>query len=355
MLRRASFAWHAWHLATSAFVLCGRRGAWRHLPLFCVAGMALAALGWSPVAPRLFCVAGVARGNICLRFVWQAWHLATSAFRLCGKRGTYGTGLALVTPLVALGRLWRQVLLLGRRGTYGTGLALVTPLVALGRLLRRASFAWQAWHLATSAFVLRLPSFCVAGVALGALGDIYLGFVWQAWHLRHWVGSGDALGRAWSPVAPRLFCASARHLWQPSGSAPLIEARQCPLRSGARGSGPAVRQCPLRSGAGEEAEEEEEAREKETEAGDGQLSFLTREYWLTRGLRGTYATVVLAYADPYDRPGLAMPALAVRLGPERRRVTWALRHFAWQARHLETVAVMALADMDLHFLWQAWH
>ena len=32
------FAWQAWHLATSTFVLRGRRGTWRHPPSFCVAG-----------------------------------------------------------------------------------------------------------------------------------------------------------------------------------------------------------------------------------------------------------------------------------------------------------------------------
>ena len=29
-------------------------------------------------------------------FAWQAWHLATSTFVSRGRRGTYGTGLALV-------------------------------------------------------------------------------------------------------------------------------------------------------------------------------------------------------------------------------------------------------------------
>eukprot|EP00435_Cladocopium_sp_Y103_P058259 s502_g20.t1 len=81
--------------------------------------------GWGPVTPRLFCVAGMALCDICLRFVWQAWHLRhwagsggafgrgwgpawhleTSAFVLCGRRGTYGTGLALVAHLVAAGAL----------------------------------------------------------------------------------------------------------------------------------------------------------------------------------------------------------------------------------------------------------
>ena len=39
-----------------------------------------------------------------LCFAWQAWHLATSTFVLRGSRGTYGAGLALVARLGALGR-----------------------------------------------------------------------------------------------------------------------------------------------------------------------------------------------------------------------------------------------------------
>jgi len=58
--------------------------------------------------------------------------------------------------------------------------------VALAHINLR--FAWQAWHLATSTFVLRgrcgpcsnQLSFCVLGVALG---DIDLHLAWQAWHL----------------------------------------------------------------------------------------------------------------------------------------------------------------------------
>jgi len=59
------------------------------------------------------CVAGVALGDIKLRFTWQAWRLATSTFRftwqawhlatstfvLRGRRGTWGTELALVARL----------------------------------------------------------------------------------------------------------------------------------------------------------------------------------------------------------------------------------------------------------------
>ena len=75
-------------------------------------------------------------------------------------------------------------------GALGPDLSPVTP----------RHFAWQAWHLVTSAFVSRgrrgtnshPPSFCVAGVALmvlaGALGPDLSPvtprhFAWQAWHL----------------------------------------------------------------------------------------------------------------------------------------------------------------------------
>ena len=54
-------------LLTSTFVSCGRRGAWRHRPSFCVAGVALA--------------------HINFRFAWQAWHLATSTLVLRGRGG----------------------------------------------------------------------------------------------------------------------------------------------------------------------------------------------------------------------------------------------------------------------------
>ena len=53
-----------------------------------------------------------------LMFVWQAWHLATSTFTLCGRRGTYGTGLALVALLVPAWRCGRRGCLRGRRGTW---------------------------------------------------------------------------------------------------------------------------------------------------------------------------------------------------------------------------------------------
>eukprot|EP00435_Cladocopium_sp_Y103_P051049 s61_g15.t1 len=151
-----------------------RRGTWRHLSSFCVAGVALrdihvtfvcqearTALGWlwwRPLVvgtPRLFCVAGVALGDICLRSVWPAWHLVTSTSLSRGRHDTYGTGLALVAALVAAGLRDAAALLRGdTRCTFvwqawhwaGCG-------GGLGRrwsLKRRASFAWQAWHLVTS-------------------------------------------------------------------------------------------------------------------------------------------------------------------------------------------------------------
>ena len=138
------FAWQAWHLATSTFTLCGRRGS----------GGALGSR-LPPWAPRLF--------------VWQVWHLEASTsiptFTLCGMRDTY----------------------------YGTGLALVACLVPV---------CWQPWHLAISTSTLYGRP----------LGDIDLHFAWQAWHLWHWAGSGGALGFRLSPLSPWRFVWHAWHL-----------------------------------------------------------------------------------------------------------------------------------------------
>ena len=91
------FAWQAWHLAMSAFVSRGRCGTWWYPPPFRVASVALRALGWlwwcawtGLVAgdATAFCVAGVALGDIHLRFTWQVWHLVTSTFVLRRRRGT---------------------------------------------------------------------------------------------------------------------------------------------------------------------------------------------------------------------------------------------------------------------------
>ena len=128
------------HTQLVTFTLRGRRGAWRHQPALCVAGVAL--------------------GDICLLFAWQAWHLVTWTCTLRGKRGTYGTGLALVA-----------------RGTYGTGLALVARLVPSWRRCRRGCWRGRRGRRGTWRHGL---SVCVAGVALG---DIDRHFAWQAWNL----------------------------------------------------------------------------------------------------------------------------------------------------------------------------
>ena len=225
-----SFCVQAWHLATSTFVVRGRRGrrgTWRHLLSFfvalglvagdaaalCVAGVALRGrrgTWWQSVAlgdiQRHFawqtwhlwhCARGtwwqsVALGDIQRHFAWQAWHLATSTFVLNGRRGAWWHLLSFSVADVALMAL-RAWHLVTRRGTWWHPAALCVAGVALGDIHLR--FAWQAWHLATSTFVLRgkrhPPSFCVASVALG---DIYFRFAWQAWHLWHWASSGGALG-----------------------------------------------------------------------------------------------------------------------------------------------------------------
>ena len=50
----------------------------------------------------------------------QAWHLATWIVTLRGRRGTYGTGLALVARWVPTCRRGRRGFLRGRRGRHGT-------------------------------------------------------------------------------------------------------------------------------------------------------------------------------------------------------------------------------------------
>ena len=181
--------------------LCHTRGTLSHLPR-----CHTQSLGHTTVTYRRHFAwqAGVALGDICLRFAWQAWHLATSTLVSRGTHGTYGTGLALVAQLGHI-----------RRGTFARGRHTWRHLpsfhvagVALGDIHLR--FAWQAWYLwdwagsggtlgrRDAAALLRgrrgtwrhLPSFHVAGVALG---DIHLRFVWQAYW--DWVGSGGALER----------------------------------------------------------------------------------------------------------------------------------------------------------------
>ena len=114
-----NFVTHNFVTHTSTFTLRGGRGTSRHPPSFCVAGVALAALGWlrwhawAPLGGRwsrgdaaALCVAGVALGGIHLYFAWQAWRFTTSTCVFCVA------GVA----LTALGWLgWRAWALLGRR------------------------------------------------------------------------------------------------------------------------------------------------------------------------------------------------------------------------------------------------
>ena len=234
------FHWQAWHLATSTCVSCDRRGTWRHLPSFCVAGVLQVALGgaldrrWSPLVAgdaAALCVAGVASwrhlssfhvagvplGDIHLRFAWQA----------CYR-------LHLVARLVAVGRRWSRVtprhvawqawhlarstfVLRGRRATGCTSLRGWSPLVAVGGRWCRGTLRGKCDNLATSIFVSccgrgtwrHPPAFHIAGVALG---DIYPCFAWQACYRLHLVARLIAVGRHWSPVMPRHFAWQVWHL-----------------------------------------------------------------------------------------------------------------------------------------------
>ena len=156
----------------------------------------------------------------------QLTHTHTQLVHTPLTPGTYGTGLALVARLVPSGRRCRRGCLRDRRGTWRHGRAFCVAGVALGDIdlhfawhlrhlwhwagsggalgsqwtpLSPWLFAWQAWHLAASTCILRgrrgtwrhRRAFCVAGVALCGI-DVHS--AWQAWHLRHWAGSGGALG-----------------------------------------------------------------------------------------------------------------------------------------------------------------
>ena len=123
---------------------------------------------------------------------------------LRGRRGTYGTGPALVAHRVPK---WRC----GRRGSCVAG-------VALGDI--DCHFAWQAWRLRHwagsggapgSPMTPWTPALCVAGVALG---DIDRHFAWRAWHLRHWAGSGGAPGSQVSSPCVALGDMDLHFAWQ---------------------------------------------------------------------------------------------------------------------------------------------
>ena len=92
------FAWQAWHKLTSTIVLRGRRGTNSHLTSFCVAAVALMALGGAlglgliARNATVLCVAAATQTHIYRPLAWQAWHKLTSTIVLRGTRGTDGTG-----------------------------------------------------------------------------------------------------------------------------------------------------------------------------------------------------------------------------------------------------------------------
>ena len=158
LVARLGWDWSAWRRGT----LRGRRGTLSHPPSFCVAGVALCLMNfrfawqawhlwhWAGSGGGLglgigrrdaaaLCVAGVGLCRIHLRFAWQAWHSVSWTFVLRGRRGTYGTGLALVAGLGWDWSAWRRGTLRGSSGT------LSHP-----------------------------PSFCVAGVVQGLTGHFAL-------------------------------------------------------------------------------------------------------------------------------------------------------------------------------------
>ena len=129
-----------------------------HILWFCVAGIAgdAAALCVAGVALG---VAGVALGVIYFGLAWQAWHLATSTFVLRGRRGTCGIGLALLARLDRISRRWRRGILRGRCGTWRHLLWFCVAgvaLMALGRLWWRGIISKFVWKLS---YVFSLLSF----------------------------------------------------------------------------------------------------------------------------------------------------------------------------------------------------
>ena len=163
-------AWAAWVPCVGGPLLRGSRGTSWHRPSLCVAGVTLRGIHRHFVWQDLFCVAGVALRGMDLHFL-HLRHWAGSGGAL-GRLGFQWSLHVSCVPGVALRDIhlhfvWQAwhfvastVTLRGRRGTYGTGLALVARFGRLG-------FQWSP-HV-----------FCVAGVALR---DIHLHFVWQAWH-----------------------------------------------------------------------------------------------------------------------------------------------------------------------------
>ena len=138
------FAWQAWRLVTSTFVSRCRHGAWRHPPSSCVAGVALMTLvwlwwrAWSPVTPR--------------HFAWQAWRLVTPTVVSCGRRGAWRHPPSFCVAGVALGwlkwRAWSPVT--PRHPAWQAWHLVASTVISRGRhgtWRHPPCFAWQASRL----------------------------------------------------------------------------------------------------------------------------------------------------------------------------------------------------------------
>ena len=210
---------HVWHLVTCTFALRGRRGTWRHLPAFGMAGghfvtctfilrgrpgawrhlltfgvtgvplgdiyLRLAWQAWHllPLVAVTFVaawhletsipafgVAGVALGDIYLRLAWQAWHLETSSFVWRGRRGSCSTWWPAWSLLVSVGRLGCGATLRGRHGTWRHLPSFHVAGVVLRDIYLHLAVTWR--HLPAFGVAGSAP-LCVAGMTLG---DIYLRF-----------------------------------------------------------------------------------------------------------------------------------------------------------------------------------
>ena len=151
----------------------------------------------------------------------------------------------------------------------------------------------------------------MAGVALG---DIQLPFVWQAWHL---AGSGGALGRSWSPRAPRHYVALgdidrlfAWQAWRLGTSTFVLRCRHGPWRHP-----PPFCVAGMALGGIDRLFAWQAWR-------------LAASTFVLRGRRGACG---------------AEPALVARLGALGRA-----------GRRATLRAGMVLGDIDLLFAWQAW-
>ena len=374
-LSHTIFAWLAWWpLATSTLHLRGRRSTWRHppTPMLCVAGLALGGTStalcvarvchlWHGGALSRGCVAGVALGDIDVAFAWEACRLAGSTYVCVAGMGLWHWAAS----GGALRSRGRRGTLRGRRRTWRHPPALFVAGLALGDI--HLCFAWQAWrlwHWAGSGGALgarRSSGRCgtlrgkrrawrhppALCVAGLALGDIRLRFVWQAWRI--WHSAQHFARQAWHLATSTLVWRGRRGTWRH----PLALC----VASVALGD---IHLCFAW-----------QAWRLWHWAGSGGALGARRSSGRCGTLRGKHR----AWRHP---PALCVAGLA--LGDIRLRFVWqawriwhSAQHFARQAWHLATstlvwrgrrgtwrhplalcVASVALGDIHLCFAWQAW-